>query len=714
MLHFLAKYRVNELLFGWLCHIRAAIPLLLLSAEQSAKHPVVPQCGKLDAPQSTLLFGTLCIVLRCTCGNCATTRHHSHTNWLSVSRYQHLVVDSSARFRISATFCAPDTLSSCIVLIRHRGFRPPPPSYLTQESHNAGLSGRSHGRCHGPYRLEGRFRRLQKSRRLSPLRSLLCRYLSSLLPILSLLNQPRSSADPPSSQPSAVRVFQDIYTSPVSIKSCHHTFCSTCIRTHINQSGNSGSFCPKCRQTKAYDSELIPQPVLEVTALEWKKSRSFLARLQQDQEQSWQRLHTPQAAATSSISGPSSSKRRQSDQNGEAFDGVDSPLRASSPRRSKRIKTDARTTSTLLEQTTGSRSSPLTIDDEDDDLIDNTDDEYVAGSSTLDSDPSRRARDEDDRDGDYDDGAASSRSSPSKRRNHRAQEATSKISDRELKADDLVECPICSHKFTVTALNRHLDSARCYPGFPEPSPEERGLATKPAKSTSSWFTKGAPSTTSATDGATSMANEKRLIRPQYNLKSERDLRKLLDDAGLPTSGDREKMVERHRQWINIWNANLDSTKARRSAVQLRKDLAAWERTKTSAKDHSAHVDRQKTTWIVSSIATPPLLESQSPLIKHSSFAFRRLFSLLTTQKTNKLQFDDLIQKAKMSAMKDKKLHDASTTSSDEQQSHEAAAHPVSVAQGDTELDPHVITSSPMVPESASDARKPMETVGTDA
>ena len=35
---------------------------------------------------------------------------------------------------------------------------------------------------------------------------------------------------------------QDIYTSPVSIKSCHHTFCSTCIRTHINQSGNTGSF----------------------------------------------------------------------------------------------------------------------------------------------------------------------------------------------------------------------------------------------------------------------------------------------------------------------------------------------------------------------------------------------------------------------------------------------------------------------------------------
>ncbi|CDU25615.1 related to postreplication repair protein uvsH/nuvA [Sporisorium scitamineum] len=435
----------------------------------------------------------------------------------------------------------------------------------------------------------------------------------------------------------------DIYTSPVSIKSCHHTFCSTCIRTHINQSGNSGSFCPKCRQTKAYDSELIPQPVLEVTAIEWKKSRSFLARLQ---TQSRQHSSAPPHAESSRSAAASASKRPQADVNGASSSG------GASPRRSKRIKTDLR--SSLAEQPAGSRSSPLTVEDDDeDDFINSTDDDHEASTSR-----NRLTRDDDDdRDGDYVDGpAASVHSSPSKRCGNE-----SRASDRELKADDPVECPICRHKFTVTALNRHLDSARCYDGFPEPSAEERGLAPKPAKTTSSWFTKNAsaasPSTNS--DATSSMANEKRLVRPQYNLKSERDLRKLLDDAGLPTSGDKEKMVERHRQWINIWNANLDSTKARRTPAQLRKDLAAWERTKASAKDHSAHVDRQKTTWI----------------------------------KSNKSQFDDLIQRAKMGAIKDKKLGDAP------QPSEDAAA---SVERGDTnpEHESHVITSSPAIPDAA--------------
>ncbi len=349
----------------------------------------------------------------------------------------------------------------------------------------------------------------------------------------------------------------DIYTSPVSIKSCNHTFCSACIRTHINQSGNTGSFCPKCRQTKAYDSELIPQPVLEVTALEWKKARAFLARLQ-DKPQQQQQQQQHQMA--------SSSKRSPEPQ--------PSTSTSTSPRRSKRIRTDA-----PAESSTGSRSSPLTIlDDDDDDAIQDT---------------TRRAPHDDDPD--YIDDASH---------------------NRQLKADDLVQCPICSHKFTVSALDRHLDTITCKQGDPQPSLEERGLASKPAKP-SSWFT---PASTTADLGY----NEKRLVRPQYNLRSERELRKLLDDAGLPTTGDRERLVERHRQWINLWNANLDSNKARRSTQQLRRELAAWERTKYSAKDHAAQVDKQKETWI----------------------------------KSNRSQFDELIQRAKAGAVKDKHIHQA--------------------------------------------------------
>ena len=444
-----------------------------------------------------------------------------------------------------------------------------------------------------------------------------CSLVSLLSPSVRIADTHRLSSS------HGMTALQDVYTSPVSIKSCNHTFCSTCIRTHINQSGNSGSFCPKCRQTKAYDSELLPQPVLEVTALEWKKARPFIARLQAQHEQSGQRASTPQFAETSCSAAASPAKRTPSDHDERVSDAI---FAGSSPRRSKRIKTDVR--SALTESSAGSRSSPLTVDDDNDDSIDGTEDENEAASGVVGSSRGRPTKHEDDRDGDYHDDPQLSRPLPTSRRNRAHEEASVRASDRDLKADDPVQCPICGHKFTVTALNRHLDSARCYPGFPEPSADERGIAPKPARTSSSWFTKGS-SLSAGVDGSASMANEKRLVRPQYNLRSERELRKLLDEAGLPTSGDREKMVERHRQWINIWNANLDSTKARRSAAQLRRDIIAWERTKASAKDHHTHVDRQRTTWV----------------------------------KSNKSQFDDLIQKAKLGALKDKKLRDVGSNSS---------------------------------------------------
>lgn len=69
------------------------------------------------------------------------------------------------------------------------------------------------------------------------------------------------------------RLTQDIYRAPVAFRECGHVFCSSCIRMHINQPGGSGSFCPNCRQKKAYDGELVPQPALEATADHWRTAR---------------------------------------------------------------------------------------------------------------------------------------------------------------------------------------------------------------------------------------------------------------------------------------------------------------------------------------------------------------------------------------------------------------------------------------------------------
>lgn len=66
---------------------------------------------------------------------------------------------------------------------------------------------------------------------------------------------------------------QDIFRAPVALRECAHVFCSSCIRTHINQPRGTGSFCPNCRQKKAFDSELLPQTALEAAADSWRAAR---------------------------------------------------------------------------------------------------------------------------------------------------------------------------------------------------------------------------------------------------------------------------------------------------------------------------------------------------------------------------------------------------------------------------------------------------------
>ena len=56
------------------------------------------------------------------------------------------------------------------------------------------------------------------------------------------------------------------------------------------------------------------------------------------------------------------------------------------------------------------------------------------------------------------------------------------------------------------------------------------------------------------------------------------MRKMLDEYRLATTGAKERLVERHRQWVTLFNANLDASEAaQKSELRLRKDLAEWER-----------------------------------------------------------------------------------------------------------------------------------------
>lgn len=123
----------------------------------------------------------------------------------------------------------------------------------------------------------------------------------------------------------------------------------------------------------------------------------------------------------------------------------------------------------------------------------------------------------------------------------------------------------------MRALDKHLDKG-CSPGDPEPSAAERGIPSKPqSNSSAGWFSRPSGSQASSRPA-------KKLLRPQYGMMKEKELTKLLQDASLPFSGPKERLVERHRQWVNLFNANLDASEnLRKSTQSLKRDLAEWDR-----------------------------------------------------------------------------------------------------------------------------------------
>lgn len=71
---------------------------------------------------------------------------------------------------------------------------------------------------------------------------------------------------------------------------------------------------------------------------------------------------------------------------------------------------------------------------------------------------------------------------------------------------------------------------------------------------------------------------------------------------LSTSGSKDRLIERHRQWVNLYNANLDAAPTRReSFAQLRRHLQSWERGLDDAfapvKNRPPANDKQYQTWL---------------------------------------------------------------------------------------------------------------------
>ncbi|KDN44705.1 hypothetical protein K437DRAFT_274491 [Tilletiaria anomala UBC 951] len=404
-----------------------------------------------------------------------------------------------------------------------------------------------------------------------------------------------------------------IYEAPVAFKACGHSFCSKCIRRHVNQPNASGQFCPKCRQTKAYDSELVPLPSLEDAAVAWRKCRAQLATVSDRERRREQqaRVQTQvSAAATSSEDSPvlraaqkrkrSSSPRYESAENNETnddayFGDAVAGSRGCSSRRALRPRIARK-----LSNGRKSMYEEIPSEADKDDGAESSDGFEILGGAAM--------RKENGKAKAGNSGALNGSAAQSKPTENPS------VRDSDLHAQSEVPCPSCNFTFTLAALNRHIDRRQlaCSPNDPLPSRSERGLEVQAAPSASkkdsrSWFTRvtpGSAGTRSASTGHDSNINHcvttpsrplapsanavetqrappskpKRLLRPHYHSKKEKDLRDLLNEFGLSTLGGKERLIERHKQWVNLYNGNLDSSEANRKDIPaLRRELREWDK-----------------------------------------------------------------------------------------------------------------------------------------
>ncbi|KAI5804983.1 hypothetical protein EDC01DRAFT_610190 [Geopyxis carbonaria] len=140
--------------------------------------------------------------------------------------------------------------------------------------------------------------------------------------------------------------------------------------------------------------------------------------------------------------------------------------------------------------------------------------------------------------------------------------------------DGLVACPLCQQRMKEVEVSPHLD--RCLSN-PDPTPPARPpLSSAFGRQLRSRYFHGRLSYSSALPTPIPPPILKPLPKLTYSLLKEAKLRDKLRELGIPSHGTKKLMQDRHTEWTNIWNANVDSNR-QRSKQELLKNLEIWER-----------------------------------------------------------------------------------------------------------------------------------------
>ncbi|KAG0096614.1 E3 ubiquitin-protein ligase rad18 [Podila epicladia] len=173
-----------------------------------------------------------------------------------------------------------------------------------------------------------------------------------------------------------------------------------------------------------------------------------------------------------------------------------------------------------------------------------------------------------------------------------------------------IACPVCAMAIPEAHTNSHLDKY-CFSGKQDPiynvalsvvetyssqaitayekdgSSKSASLPASPQRNTlQSAFSSSPvrfngfaqqPSKLGTQSGATTIPEPKRLPKLTYSVLNDKQLRKKLQELGLPTHGDKQLMQKRHAEYLTLYNANCDSTRPQ-TIAQLHKAMDNWERT----------------------------------------------------------------------------------------------------------------------------------------
>ncbi|KAI0059131.1 hypothetical protein BV25DRAFT_1901820 [Artomyces pyxidatus] len=138
--------------------------------------------------------------------------------------------------------------------------------------------------------------------------------------------------------------------------------------------------------------------------------------------------------------------------------------------------------------------------------------------------------------------------------------------------DGCVECPACARQVNASLINEHLDSGCKMPPTKITDAKEKDEWSK-------LFAGKAPK--KGKDRLKADVNDDDTDSPipkvSYTVLKDKQIRDLLAEHDLLTTGDRPLLIARHQRWVSVYNANLDhmSTQRKRQA-ELRAEMRRWE------------------------------------------------------------------------------------------------------------------------------------------